>query len=163
MNTYQRLGAKSNAHVGRKFEDAVQLSFKGNGLAVSRDVAIQIGINGKTKAHKFDLGDTANQILIECKSHRWTVTGNVPSAKMTTWNEAMFYFLATPNTYRKLFVVLRDYSARRDETLAQYYIRIYSHLIPSDVEIWEYDNNSKTAVQINVSEQDAAGNPLPVV
>ena len=154
MNSHQRLGAKSNAHVGRAFEDSVQLFFEKEGFEVLRNVPIQIGINGVTKAHRFDLGIPKSQILIECKSHRWTVTDNVPSAKMTTWNEAMFYFFATPNTYRKLFVVLRDYSAKRDETLAQYYIRIYGHLIPADVEIWEYDNDSRTAIRINAAERE---------
>ncbi len=34
--------------------------------------------------------------------------------------------------------VLYDYSEKRKETLAQYYLRTYKHLVPKDVEFWEY-------------------------
>ncbi len=40
---------------------------------------------------------------------------------------------------RKIFFILKDYSKKRNETLGEYYIRTYGHLIPSDVEIMEYD------------------------
>jgi hypothetical protein len=33
---------------------------------------------------------------------------------------------------------LYDYSEKRKETLAQYYLRTYKHLVPKDVEFWEY-------------------------
>jgi len=51
----------------------------------------------------------------------------------------MYYFACAPNNYRKIFFVLRDTRAKTGETLASYYLRTYSHLIPSGVEIWEYD------------------------
>jgi hypothetical protein len=60
----------------------------------------------------------------------------VPSAKITVWNEAMYYFYLTPKEYRKIFFVLKH--SRNDETLAEYYLRNYRHLIPSGVEFWEY-------------------------
>lgn len=44
--------------------------------------------------------------------------------------------------------VLRDHSKKRSETLAEYYIRTYSHLIPEDVELWEYDELTMSAVQL---------------
>jgi hypothetical protein len=85
----------------------------------------------------------------ECKSHTWTEGGNVPSAKMTTWNQAMFFFHAAPLGYRKILFVLRDFSKKRNETLGAYYIRTNHHLIPKGVEVWEYDDKLETAKQIN--------------
>ncbi|WP_251405975.1 hypothetical protein [Metabacillus litoralis] len=66
---------------------------------------------------------------MECKSHKWTSGGNVPSAKLTVWNEAMYYILLAPEDYRKFFI-LKDYSEKGGETLGEYYIRAYGHLIP---------------------------------
>ena len=51
----------------------------------------------------------------------------------------MYFFHIAPPEYRKILFVLRDYSAKKRGTLAQYYVRNYSHLIPDDVEIWEFD------------------------
>ena len=52
---------------------------------------------------------------------------------MSVWNEAMYYFLAAPSLFRKKLFVLK--SVRNGETLAQYYIKGYAHLIPFGVEI----------------------------
>ena len=85
--------------------------------------------------------------LVECKSHRWTAGDNIPSAKITVWNEAMYYFHLAPQRFRKVFV-LRDFSEKRGETLATYYARNYGHLIPSDVEILEYDEESREVISV---------------
>jgi len=71
-------------------------------------------------------------------THRWTGGGNAPSAKLTTWNEAMLFFTVAPPGYRKLLVVLHDLSLKGKETLGGYYVRTHSHIIPEDVEVWEY-------------------------
>lgn len=47
--------------------------------------------------------------------------------------------------------VLRDYSEKRKETLAEYYIRTYQHLIPKGVELWEFDEDNHTAVQLSLT------------
>ena len=88
--------------------------------------------------------------IVECKSHRWTSGRNVPSAKLTVWNEAMLYFIAAPCEYRKIMFVLRDYCSKREETLAGYYVRTYSHLIPAEVEFWEYDESTSKAVRLSI-------------
>jgi hypothetical protein len=44
--------------------------------------------------------------------------------------------------------VLRDFSEKRNETLGEYYIRTNHHLIPKDVEVWEYDDKLGTAKKI---------------
>lgn len=148
---FQRIGSKSNAHAGRAFEIATQTFFASKGLELQRDLKVPVGVNGINKEHAFDLGCEQTKILVECKSHTWTKPkDNVPSAKLTVWNEAMYYFLLAPKGYRKILVVLKDYSAKRNETLAEYYLRTYSHMIPGDVELWEYDEVDKIAIQLGV-------------
>jgi len=144
---FQRKGAKSNTQVGKDFEKSAMEFFSTQGLSLHENVSINIGING-TRPHSFDLGNLARKVLVECKSHTWTEGGNVPSAKMTTWDQAMYFFYAAPKGYRKIFFVLKDYSAKRQETLAEYYIRTKPHLIPTDIEIWEFDENKKRGIKL---------------
>lgn len=139
MSSFQRENSKSNSHVGKDFEEKIQICFKNEyDLDLNFNYSINIGLDYK-KNHKFDLGSNCESVIIECKSHKWTKGNKVPSAKLTIWNEAMYYFLLAPDNYRKIFCVLKDYSDNRGCTLAEYYIRNFNHLIPRDVEIWEYD------------------------
>jgi len=144
---FQRKGAKSNSHVGREFEIKCQKLLARKGMSLTLGLQIQIGINGK-KPHKFDLGSETGKVLVECKAHTWTKTGNVPSAKMTEWNEAMYYFHSAPKDYEKILFVQRDFNPKKQETLAQYYLRTNGHLIPKDVQLWEYDEAKDTAKRI---------------
>ncbi len=146
---FQRKGSESNSHVGREFESWAQAFFAGQGLALTPAIAIDVGINGK-KSHKFDLGSSKDKVIVECKAHTWTESGSVPVAKMTTWNEAMFFFHAAPSEYRKILFVLRDISSKRKETLAEYYVRTNPHLIPDKVEVWEYDTALQTARLVEI-------------
>jgi hypothetical protein len=145
---FQRKGAVSNAHVGRDFETKAQQYFTKQGLNLKHDVAIEIGID-KHKLHKFDLGNEQKKVIVECKAHKWTESDNVPSAKLTVWNEAMLFFHVAPSGYRKILFILRDFSRKRNETLGEYYIRTNSHLIPKDVEMWEYDEKQGTGTKLN--------------
>jgi hypothetical protein len=145
MDNFQRVGSVSNAHVGSEFEKAAKLFFQDMGVLLSRDFSVPIGVAGTMKPHKFDLGSEDPPILAECKSHTWTKGGNIPSAKLTVWNEAMYYFHTAPSRYRKIFFVLKDFSKKRNETLGAYYLRNYQHLVPDGVEFWEYDALSGTA------------------
>jgi len=144
---FQRKGAESNTKVGRDFESNACAFLRTQGMQLRPGLAVEIGINGH-KPHKFDLGDQEKKVIVECKAHTWTEGGNVPSAKMTAWNQAMFFFCAAPVDYRKILFVLRDFSHARAETLGQYYIRTNPHLIPKDVEIWEFDERNGTAERI---------------
>ena len=146
--SFQRTGSRSNAHAGRAFEIATQKFFATKGLILKRNISLPVGVESLTKEHSFDLGCSNPKVIIECKSHRWTSGKNVPSAKLTIWNEAMYYFLLAPKGYRTIMFVLRDYSQKRQETLAEYYIRTYEHLIPSGVELWEYDEDQKLASRL---------------
>lgn len=137
-NSFQREGSISNAHAGNEFELLTLKLFKEKGISLARDFRIEIGLR-KKKEHKFDLGSHEEKILVECKSHTWTKTGKTPSAKITTWEQAMFYFLLAPEDFRKIFVVQKNEHPTRTETLAEYFVRLRNHMIPEDVEIWELD------------------------
>jgi hypothetical protein len=126
---------------GNEFELKVLGLFKKMDIILNQGIAIPIGLNRK-KDHKFDLGSINQKIIVECKSHKWTETGKTPSAKISNWDQTMFYFLLAPENYRKIFVVLKSEHSKRNETLAEYYMRLKAHLIPDDVEIWELDDTN---------------------
>lgn len=145
MNNFQRVGSISNAHVGRDFEKLAYKYFQVNGIKLNQKHDIPISISNYKKNHTFDLGINSNEsekIIVECNSHRWTAGGYVPSAKLTVWNEAMYYFLLAPEEYRKIFFILRNYSIKHGKTLGEYYLRKYNHLIPEDVEFFEYNEEN---------------------
>jgi len=151
-NNFQRKGSKSNASVGKEFERTAKKYFlRKENIKLSENFSINIGISNVKKEHCFDLGikNSITKILVECKSHKWTEGGNIPSAKLTVWNEAMYYFLLSPNNFKKIFFILRDYSKKRKETLGVYYLRRYSHLIPSNVKFYEYDEESNKVKVLN--------------
>ncbi|MDP1171867.1 hypothetical protein Q6304_29435, partial [Klebsiella pneumoniae] len=64
----------------------------------------------------------------------------MPSAKITVWNEAMYYFHLAPADFRKIMFVLKHY--RREMSLASYYLQTHAHMVPEGVEIWEFDTDA---------------------
>ncbi len=144
-NNFQREGSVSNAQVGRAFEDAAMDVLAERGLKVRQKYFVEVGVSNFKKHHEFDLGADHPPTIVECKSHRWTKGGNVPSAKLTIWNEAMYYFACSPPKFRKIFFVLKDVQDKTGETLSEYYIKRYCHLIPIGVEIWEFDEQKNEA------------------
>jgi hypothetical protein len=146
---FQRVGSTSNADVGRQFELIAQRFFALQGIHLQLGHAVDIGVGAAKKSHAFDLGCSSQKILVECKSHRWTAGHNVPSAKLTVWNEAMYYFHAAPPEYKKILFVLKDLRRGTGESLANYYLRTYGHLVPAGVEFWEYDSSRGVAVRVD--------------
>lgn len=145
---FQRVSALSNAHVGREFERIAQQFFALQGIDLHPGHVVHIGIGTEKKPHAFDLGCESQKVLVECKSHRWTAGDNIPSAKLTVWNEAMYYFHAAPAGYRMIMFVLKDLRRRNGESLSSYYLRCYGHLVPQGVEFWEYDESTGVAVRV---------------
>jgi hypothetical protein len=145
---FQRIGSVSNAHVGLDFELKAQLFFREQGILLERNHKVMVGVGSIKKPHRFDLGCSKQKIIVECKSHRWTIGNNVPSAKLTVWNEAMLYFNYSPVDYRKIMFTLKDKREKNDESLCQYYINRFKHLIPAGVELWEYDEVVMSALRI---------------
>jgi len=112
------------------------------GIYVRANFVVSVGASEIRRQHCLDLGSEGRPVLVEWKSHRWTSGSNVPSAKLMVWNEAMYYFHCAPSEYRKILFLLRDYRPSNGESLAEYFIRTYSHLIPTGIEIWEFDPDS---------------------
>ncbi|MHA0328676.1 hypothetical protein [Sphingomonas melonis] len=133
---FQRVGALSNTHAGRDFQDAVHLFLSRVGLVLEREFPVAVG-HAVKKLHRFDLGSDDPDVLVECKSYTWTAGGNSPSAKIRGLNEAMLLFSVAPPHYRKLLVMLRH--LRRKESLGTNWLRNHGHLVPPGVEIWELD------------------------
>ena len=149
MSNFHRVDTLSNAHVGRAFEKLARKVLEKNmGVLLDHDYAIEIGVKEK-KSHKFDLGSDDPAVIVECKSHTWTESAKMPSAKMSNWSEAMFYFLVAPKNYRKIFFFKKDVNQCTSETLGEYYLRTHYHLIPDDVEFWEYDDKEKQANKLD--------------
>ena len=144
MTNHQRVGAISNAHVGREFEALAHAHYLGaETWQLQPNFPVLLGAGASKKTHRFDLGSEDPPILVECKSHNFTVTGNMPSAKITVWNEAMYFFHLAPSKYRKILFVLEARHTRQRDTLASCYARNYGHLIPPEVELVEYHTETK--------------------
>jgi len=141
-NNFQRIGAISNAHAGREFEEAAHLYFKETGVHLQRDFDVPVGFRTK-KLKRFDLGSESPPIIVECKSFTWTETGKSPSAKMYALNEVMLVFSAAPPHYRRILFVLKH--MKNGISLASHYVSRFGHLIGSNVEIWEFDLTTKRA------------------
>jgi hypothetical protein len=131
-----------NPRRGAAFEGAVRRFFERRGTHLEPHYAVDVGARSVRKSRRFDLGCAEPATLVECKRHTWTGGGNAPSAKLSVWNEAMFYFLIAPRKYRKMLVVLRN--ERRGESLVAHYLRRFSHLVPTGVEIWEVDSEGRS-------------------
>jgi hypothetical protein len=141
VNNNQRDGTSSNSYVGAQFEEMAFEYFKTHeNIILEKNYEVNLGVNLK-KLHRFDLGN--DKILIECKSHTWTNGKNVPSAKLSVWNEAMYYFHLAPKQYKKILFVQMDFSQKKCITLLQYYLQTYYHFIPKDVLFYDFYLNDK--------------------
>ncbi len=61
-------------------------------------------------------------------------------------NEVMLLFSVAPAHYRKILFVLRH--LRKDVSLASHYIKSQGHLIGPNVELWEFDTQSKCGERV---------------
>ena len=134
-------GSISNSYVGRDFEDRARKALSECGLRLTPDHKVPCGLGAVQKNHSFDLGSEDPRVIVGCKSHAWTSGGNVPSAKMKNWAEAMFYFHLAQGDYSKIFLVERRERRGGGERLLSYLILTETQMIPTDVECWELDGD----------------------
>ncbi len=130
-----------NPKIGREFQEKVKQWFETN-TNMHFELEHPILIGYPAKLHKFDIADKSEKIVIECKSYTYTNTGNIPSAKLTTLNEAVFYFSFLPDETEKVLVMAYATHPKRKESLAEYYIRINGHLL-GNVKVWELNPETK--------------------
>lgn len=146
---HQRSGSQSNAEAGRALEQVAKSFFASQGIDLQIGHTLLLGHGARKKGRAFDLGCDRQKVLVECKSLKWRHGGNVPSAKISVLNEAMFYFHLAPEEYRKILFMLHHKCDRRGVTLAEYYLATYGHLIPSNVEFFEYDEEKRAVKALN--------------
>lgn len=139
-----RLVNSGNAQRGRDFEQLVRNVFDAEqGLRLTLSMSVPIG--RPSKAHNFDLGSVDPAVVVECKNYTWTRTNNVPSAKITTLREAVFYLRLSPPGYRRILALKRHNHPDRAESLAEYFVRLNRHLL-DDVEVVEISENGSLSV-----------------
>lgn len=96
----------------------------------------KIVIGNPMKEHAFDLANQDRSVVIECKNYTWTKAGNLPSAKISTLNEAVLYFSFLDCNVQKILCLMESKDPKRKETLARYYVNTYGHLL-RDVIVYE--------------------------
>ncbi len=134
---------KDHPGIGADFQEKVREYFSDEvGFRFEKEVAIPIGVDVIKKPHKFDIVCDEKKIAIECKCYTWTVSGNVPSAKMGFTNEAALYLSLLPEQYEKYIVMLYSYNAKRKKTLAEYYYETNRHLL-GNIHLAEFDPANK--------------------
>ena len=128
---------RENPAKGRLFQEQVRQALaKRYGVEFVKEYPIAIG--NPPKDHKFDLVSADSKYVVECKAISWTETGNIPSAKMASCNQAVFYLSHVPHNKKRLLVIRKNTRPGRQETLAQYYKRINQHLL-NDIIVAEFD------------------------
>ena len=147
INNFQRIGTDHNTGVGGKFENIARDFFAKQGVNLERNFSVPVGVGDRKEAAaeflswQFDSSSSCRmQMSMDPQG------GNMPSAKMTVWNEAMYYFHLAPKQYRKIMFVLKH--RRAGISLASYYLRTDGHLVPDGVEIWEFDADTNTGEEL---------------
>ena len=132
-----------HTYLGKKFQEAVcewfasESEYKG-----SFEMEVGLPIGSPEKDHFFDIVNKEAKIVIECKRYTWTETGNVPSAKIRSLNEAAFFLTSMEpslkDSYTKYIVMFKANHPKKKESLAEYYFKTYHNLL-GDIILAEYD------------------------
>ncbi len=130
------LSNSENPKKGKAFEENVKQALEKKYHTSFRTQSIKIGL--PPKSHNFDLVSENGDIIVECKNYAWTETGNIPSAKTAFLNETILYLSHVPSQSKKIIVLRKDTHPKRKESLAEYYVRTYYHLL-NGVVIMELD------------------------
>ncbi len=129
-----------NPSVGKNFENLVKRWAESYFGQIFYEKSIGIG-NPQT-GHKFDLVSLDEKVIIECKCYTWTETGNVPSAKIATLDEAVLYLRSINYPAQKIIAMKHDCSIKNGKPLADYFNEKKGHLL-EDISIIELDDNGK--------------------
>ena len=128
-----------NPHVGRRFQELAKKCLDKE-FKTSFEQEAVVFIGEPAKRHKFDLASPNHDIIAECKCYTWTESGNVPSAKLMGLDEAVFYFSFLPAETRKILCMKKAKSPGKQETLAEYYVKVHGHLL-KDVHVYEISDD----------------------
>ncbi|MFD2117620.1 hypothetical protein ACFSTH_11540 [Paenibacillus yanchengensis] len=127
----------SSIDKGKSFQSLVRIALMEKyNQSFEFEVAFPVG--NPAKDHKFDLVSSNGEIIVKTKNYTWTESGNVPSAKLSVLNEAVFYLQHTPKGKTRIIVINYDLNVKKNESLANYYVKTYKHLL-DDVIVMEYN------------------------
>lgn len=118
---------RDNPKIGKDFEISVRFALEKLYKMNFLEKSIEIG--NPPKPHKFDAVSDDGSIVVECKSYTWTESGNIPSAKMATLNEAVLYLSNIQKDIKKIIVLKKDCCSKRKMSLAEYYFKTHNHLL----------------------------------
>jgi hypothetical protein len=131
MTHSEVIGMASNSERGRVFQDRAHRALV-KWLGVDMEMEVELSIGSPPKLHRFDLASLDRAYVGEAKAFAWTVSGNIPSAKITTLREAVQYLRTLPET-TKTFVIMpreqRSLHPRHRESLAEYFARLNGHIL----------------------------------
>lgn len=120
--------APSNAAKGKQFELTAKALLEKK-FGVQFEICVGLPIGEPERVHKFDLVSTDKAVVVECKTLKWTAGGFVPPAKLDSVKVAVFYLSFLPTTTTCFVAMDRQLREGKSETLAEYYIRAYGHLL----------------------------------
>ena len=136
---------KENPGRGTEFENRVGDYFreKLSGFELEQNKKtgkIKLKANNIEGAHIFDIISKKYKLLIECKRHSWTSGNHSPSAKLSIWNEAMYYFyLANRINDEYTNILCVECSTNLEgRSLADLYVKNKEHYIPDRTYIIEF-------------------------
>ncbi len=118
----------SNTGKGKEFQALARRAVS-RLLGVEFDMEVALPIGNPPKPHPFDLVSRDHRYAGEAKAFTWTISGNVPSAKITTLREAAQYLQALPSGTKRFIVMKENRHPRTGESLADYFVRLNQHLL----------------------------------
>ena len=133
--------SNSNKKKGDDFRDLAMPILREK-LNTTLKPEVKISIGEPQIEHAFDLANGNKSIVIECKNYTWTTAGNIPRAKISTINEAVLYFSFLDANVRKILCLKNSVHPKRQETLAEYYVGTYGHLL-RDITVYEIDESTQ--------------------
>jgi hypothetical protein len=115
-----------------EFEDLAKSFFeKECGVRLLRHMPVTLS---SREAHKFDLVSESENIVVECKNHTWTKSGNYPSAKIESSQRA----ISLPHdsgAQRKIIAFYDDFFGGK--SLVEVFVRRNRKLL-TGIEVWRY-------------------------
>jgi hypothetical protein len=118
----------NNIKKGRDFQKNAA-SLLGKYFKVQFSLEHPIHIGSPPKEHMFDLVSEDGKYIGESKNYSWTKHGNIPSAKMSVLNEAVFYLHYVPKIKKRFVVMRKCMNVKHFKSLAEYFYHTNKHLL----------------------------------
>lgn len=141
LRSQNSLNPKKGADFEKRVREAISKRF---GVAFEKR---SVKIGNPPKEHAFNLVSGDGKYIIECKCHSWTKSKNIPSAKMSILNEAVFYLSHISKNKHRFLIIKKDFSEEKQKTFAEYYFYINRHLLDG-VRIFEFDEGAVTLDEV---------------